>query len=612
MEPIQPYTRMESDCPENGAHTRLDSTMSAQESSHDVPHGGAGRLPLTAFLQSHWPAIGLLLAYLAILIYFRGNFELTGDDGRWALLARGVVERKLLTLYGVMGSEGGPNSSLGIYLGALSYWIHPTMASIRAGVLVFVILTHALLIRLGRDLEDVSTGLCASLMFFFAPAFFVFYNQKLWQVAYLPFFSTAALFLAVRYVKTRRWRTLAAAYVAAGLCCGLHQASALLLPAVMIAPALIPERDRPGYAQALMNIVLLVLSCAHLLAWCWRARPPEAPAMAAFLLVPLLCVRGTAWKADWFHPLIVAGLPIAVLCCSVLDAGFTPLAAVGRLVDLLPGFNAYIAAHVGWSGPVLYPWLQTGGPWLSLPVAVFAAYLVHALLRWRELPLEQKLLFYWNWIPVWLLALSGLVFHEYPHQWFVFLFPAPFLAITVTLRRLMRSSALPLRWGGAAILAAILAAYLLASFTFARFVSRSGGISWHMANLDVKMKVMEWVYSQDSRPKVILVGDPAGQWLGYECTGWTAADWEVRAHRLEKTGALEKRVFYIHEPSGSAQDQKLWPRRKDLDAGHLVLFGPVRVLGLNHEVSVPGQDIGVLSDSPCILPFVPAPPGSAG
>ncbi|MBI5241709.1 MAG: hypothetical protein HY926_14645 [Elusimicrobia bacterium] len=560
---------------------------------------------LSGMLRTYGPAALLLLVYLPILVHFRGNFELTSDDGMWVLLTRTVVEQKIFTLTGVMGSQGGPNSSLGVYLGAIPYAIHPSIHSICAGVLAFVLLTHVLLLLAGQELRDLSAGVWASLLFFFAPAFFVFYNQKLWQVAYLPFFSTLTLLLALRYVKTRRWQTLAGAYLGVGLCIGLHQGAMLLLPTVLFLPALLPRPARPGYRQMLACLSLLMLSLAHLLTWAWTDNRPALLALGAVLNLPLLCVRRGIQAERWFAPAVLLGPPLALAAALAVVPDFHPLAALGRLIDLLPAFNAYIARHVAGDIPVYSPWLHSGGRWLSLPVAVFLAYIAGSLLRWRTLSLPEKVLFCWNWTSLWLLALSGLFFREHPHQWFVFLFPAPFLAIALTLRRPTQAHAPRLRWAGAGLLAALLASYLAASSLYARFVETSGGISWHMANLSVKLEALSWIYSHAGGTQAVLAEDPRVPWHAYGRTGWTAAAWGVLSDHPRQPPSGKPRVFYIHEPLGLAYNPELLSLNARHSAAPPERFHSVQVFSLDRELPLPGEDVEVLSVRLSILPFLP-------
>ncbi|MFH1619918.1 MAG: glycosyltransferase family 39 protein [bacterium] len=536
-------------------------------------------------------SLSILLAYLYILIHFKGNFEFTGDDGLWVFHARNAVEEKLFTLYGVVSSQGIPNSSFAVYLHSLFYWIHPSIFSIQTGVLAFIFLTHALLLRLGRELGDGLTGVFSSLLFFFAPVFFIFYNQKLWQVAYLPFFSTLSLYLAVRYVKTQKWQMLAGAYIVAGLCIGFHYSSFLMLPLILFLPVLVHDQDRPEYKHVLISVALLMFTLTPLIAWSWAMKPVLLFALVGVLALPLLCNRRGMGMGHWFHRLAVAGLPLVVLVCWAVVPGFRPLAGVEGFIDLIPAFNSYLAGHIGFPMPVFSAWFHVGGRWFSLPVAVFLAYLAYSLLRWREITAEQKLLFYWNWIPLWLLALSGLFFREYPHQWFVFLFPAPFLAIVVMLQWMIKISFPALRFSGAGILAAILGAYILTSFTFAGFVSQVGGISWHLATLDQKMEALEWIYDQGGRPKIILAANPAIPWWDYGLAGWSAAALDVRSRRAGQTDVVKQRVFYIHEPLGLAYDSSLSDKTGKLDPGSPRDFRSVRIYSFDHGVRVPGANI---------------------
>jgi len=283
------------------------------------------------------------------------------------------------------------------------------------------------------------------------------------------------------------------------------------------------------------------------------------------------------------------------------DSRFAPLAVLGRLADLLPAFNPYISRHVAGDIPVYSPWLQAGGPWLSLPAAVFLAYLVRSLRRWRGLPAAEKVLFYWNWNSVWLLALTGLVFHKHPHQWSLFLFPAPFLAVALTLRRLAKSQR-P-RWAGAGLLTAMLASSIAASSLFARFVAESGGVSWHMASLEVKLEVLSWIRAQGGRQKVFFAENPEVWGSGYGRLGWTAAAWEVPASPAP--ASAPERVFYIHEPLGLGYDPELFSLSARLSQAPPKEFRSVRVFSFDREVPIPGRDIALFHGALSVLPFLP-------
>lgn len=51
----------------------------------------------------------VLLLYAAVLYSFRGNFELTSDDGQWLTMAQHLVNGGNFPLYGVVSSQGIPD-----------------------------------------------------------------------------------------------------------------------------------------------------------------------------------------------------------------------------------------------------------------------------------------------------------------------------------------------------------------------------------------------------------------------------------------------------------------------------------------------------------------------
>ena len=502
---------------------------------------------------------GLFLAYAAVLLRVRGDFELTSDDGSWVRLARELVKGGDFPLFGLRSSQGIPNSAYAIYLHALSYWLVPGFAGVILGVGLFVLATHALLIRVGNR-AGVS-GMACSLLFFFTPAFFVFYNQKLWQVCYLPFFITLTLFFAQRYFEYFRARWLVATFFCAGLCSGFHFSGFWLLPAVVLLPLLAPPERHARFSAVLASGVGLCFALTPTLLWCAMHRPSfVTPALAAFFAALFLYWLGPR-APRLVHQALVWVLPTACLGCSwLLGARHSALEGIWGFLDLLPARSPYLEAHVG------------TGSWNSLQQASFARAISAALLlvtlflagsvrRWSTIPPFERFLFYSLWIPLWLFVGSPAFFSEFPHQWYVFLFPGAILAQLLALRGLGKLRV--------AVVAALLIVSLHSDFKQMKFVEASGGVSWHLASVDSKLAALREVFALSPGARVFAAVNLQRDWWNYDLEGWREAAAQTRPpaipgpHLLSPTSAV-----YLFEPGAFFADDNL---RKRIEAARPVI-----------------------------------------
>lgn len=395
----------------------------------------------------------LLSVYALLAIWMFPHWELTTDDGAALSLA---TSGNFFWL-GVPSGTGlirGPGI---YYLYAFFFRVWPSVQSIQFGILFFQLLGHALLVQIGKNQGRLLLAYGTSFLWFFTPAFFVFYSNKFWEPALLPAFSVIAFWALVR-VEQGEGNVL------------------LALSALFFAVSAHPS------AIALLPVLAFVY---------FKKRRPIRIAISAVVLLLAILLPYFFWNASRAAP---GGLHFSHL--------FAPARNAAEIADIS---GAYSARHIGSHA--------RAAAWIAI---FFLVYVISGLRRFRGAGPFERLLFLWILWPLVALSLAAVFFSRFPHQWALLLFPFAWWAWLEGIAICLRSR--EFRLAGAVALLAGFSAY--ESFQQVRFVRESGGTGAHLSSVSTKQKILERIHTLSPRPSLVLAAYPyRGDWW-YGIGGW--------------------------------------------------------------------------------------------
>jgi 4-amino-4-deoxy-L-arabinose transferase-like glycosyltransferase len=177
----------------------------------------------------------LLLAVIAVIARFAmlDYVEFKGDEATIAGGVRDMVEGHVLLQVGTMLSGGILDPPLFHYLLipalALTTDARVATGAVALANVVAVLITYAL----GRRLWDIRAGLLSAGLFAIAP-WAVVYSRKIWQSEMEPLFAAVCLYAIVRARQGGRWWVGVAIAAMLGMC-QLHPTGLLLAPVLLLA-----------------------------------------------------------------------------------------------------------------------------------------------------------------------------------------------------------------------------------------------------------------------------------------------------------------------------------------------------------------------------------------
>ena len=84
-----------------------------------------------------------------------------------------------------------------------------------------------------------------------------------------------------------------------------------------------------------------------------------------------------------------------------------------------------------------------------------------------------------------------------------------------------------------------------------QFIRKTGGIGWHRPTRSVRIRVIDYIFSTDRNPNIVLVGNPEHSW-------WSRAPYEFIIRTAVNKARRQKNLsFYIIEEE-SAWFKKSW------------------------------------------------------
>lgn len=423
-------------------------------------------------IKKYWPLLGLFAFYFFVFVTFMSNAGLSSDDGAWGVIALDILEGNLPVL-----GDGWfiKLPALSAYLQAFFLWIHRSHEAVLIGFFLSGLIAHYFIIKTGELLESQQFGFLCSLLFFFKPIFFNFYAHKTWQVSLFPVFISVfvyAFFCFDKSVgKNKFWFYLM--WVVASLGFTAHMAAVFYLAPLLFVT--LKYYREVGWTELIPALVMY-----HGLNWLVLMQFEQ---WGLFFGAHALLFAMFAWL-KWRQPagfgfryFLYYRLGLLLILVLLLTADFflNQFFGVGMrsFLDFFPAASLYIARSNGLEGQL--PLLHS---WMSLEFILFTLFMVTYAHKKNRL---------WDFTLLLLIALVGFelfgVYSFFPHQWFIFLLPVLLFTVLWPIRR---SLSLCL------IVVLMNAAY---AFTFAQKIRSSGGQGWHMATLETRNRMLDFVAS---------------------------------------------------------------------------------------------------------------------
>ncbi len=465
----------------------------------------------------------LLALYAAISVYFFQNWEFTTDDAnvikKVASLANGPF------WLGTRSSLGAFYPPFLFYLYGLFYFLAPGVRAIQFCILFFQLLGHYFIFAIGREFKRPMLGIGASLLYFFAPGFLLFYNQKFWEISLLPAFSAFAFWALLRFSASPKSKYLYASLVGCILSAGSHLGAVLYFPLLVFTVFVVikEKRIKLKVRDGVLISVGILFGCSTLLAW----------------------LIGGGIEPDLFQ--------------------FAPgkfLNPVEPLLYLLSAFNNYIPARIGMGIEIWPRFLR------YVPEVVFLfCFLFICLVRFKRTGLQEKILFLWIVGLLGLCCASAVFLPRFPFQWTLIFFPFIWFAVLLPVFYLPRLATY-------IALVAVLLANVGNSLRYEGYLSRSGGIAWHLATISTKEAVFDAIYRESENPIVYLAVSRAKPLWWYDSVGWSFLA-NVYRSKANVNESAEPSVFFIYQEEGIASDPEIRRKLELLPGVHTERIGSV-------------------------------------
>lgn len=490
-------------------------------------------IKLSAIYKEYLPE-GLLVILVGIVTLLKiPHSELTSDDGAWLLSSLDTSLFDVPFWMQLPSSQGTPQGALAVYLHKIFLGVNKSMFSVYVGARLFDLGTCILFFSIGKLLESRFVGLFAAMLYVASPIFSVFYAQKCWQVAYLPFFSTLTLWLLIAW--WQKATPLKLALITVGIFCSLQiHASAILF---------------------LMPILWVIVSK-------YKPFSKRMPLSVLFSISLAICLAATLFSAQ---------------------KGSKPIEG---LYDVLSFYGPYLNHHVG---NVSSLGVLEYTPILPL---VFAAALIWGWLNFDAVLAEFHILVCWCLLSVLGLFCAAGVFQHFPHHWYVFLLPGLYLLLAGSLESFGRY--VSERWNKQfhvrnTVATLIVLSAIACSMFYWSFVRESGGVAWHLASLSTKSEVIDRILAVDARPNLVLAVNPRDPHSYQGIGGWAAA---LRFGERERPafGQGDRKYYFVFEQGGLGFNNEFLNLA---NSAGLVLFTQVKnvfVFTSDH----PFDDFGVL------------------
>lgn len=500
---------------------------------------------LIIFILIFSVAIGLLSLKLA---------EFSNDDGKWCLIASGISE-------GIGFPLNMPSNYLyaKFYESALCAYLHSSVFylfskspySLRYFAVFLNALSILLTFILAKRLYNTKVALISSFLYSTAPAFVVFYNTKSWQLMYLPVCIILFYYFLHKIKASKSHYHFIFLSLVYGITLNVQALTILLVIVIYIYMRQdIWNTRRLNWTN--WKVFFLSLICISFLLI------PYIKQINSYSLLILLVLATLILVLEFIHfilknrsagtkKLILTIIVLAIIIYIQLHTKEFPI-MLKHFYDLVPSLSPYIASHIGMDTP---KWLKIVSLFSieGIFLVIFLIYVIRNIYT-NSLKDNDKLLFLWIAIPLSVMYLSTgytkySIFHSgnFPHQWFIFLFPAPFIIIGNIIDKWSNWTKTKIM----KILITIVIIYLgfqniYFNYKCLKFVSKSGGVGWHTVNLGVKKEVIEKIYQIDSNPKIILLAT-GKKWSSYEYLGWVFLSRIMRKNNSNDND----NIFYLLE-----------------------------------------------------------------
>lgn len=362
----------------------------------------------------------LLLAAFLRLYMISKYMTFLGDEGRDALVAKGILEGHL-TLLGPRASAGdfftGP---IYYYMMAPFLWLfHLDPVGPAVMVALFSVATVWLIYYVGKQWFDKKAGLFAAALYAVSPLV-INYSHSSWNPNTVPFFSLLTLYLLYEAItKKHSWKYYGGIGLLLGICIQLHYISLILAATVALSLFLMDWyhhhqiRFLPLIKNYLHIFTGFLIGFSPFLAFELRHNFMNSKAIAAFITKDTTQVGYQTYNA-FYQP--------------IADVFFR---LFGRLVFAFPAPADYVAF------PLLN--LQLAG----LVILVIAIASLVFLVRHKN-KFVVILLSVWLLLGVLLFGLYKKPIYDY---YLVFIFPLPFLLVGNLLGKIFSLQQKHIRYG---------------------------------------------------------------------------------------------------------------------------------------------------------------------
>jgi len=476
--------------------------------------------------KSEYPIFLIFLSAIFLGIYLIPLAEFSNDDGNSMIgsmyvlnaiydsVKDGVIKPSLYA--GYVNSYGLSMSRFPSYLHALALFIfNRSVRSVHYFAVLFNAVAIFLTYVLSKELYNKNVGLLSCLLYMTAPAFAVFYSLKVWFLIYLPPFIVLTMFSLYKIRNDNQKYLLLLAF-ALGMAIQFHATAFLLIPITIIYlnnylwDKFRAKKLNLRYTFSSL-ILFLLLSIPYLLTisqkmifYIFIGFIVVVPCL--FLLYYLTSIKFQSQPGYSLIRILIFILLVFSILISYVN--FKPL--IITPLDLVPGNNEYIESHIGmtkgYGSIVDYP---------QVDVALLILFILLVLFKifTKKPDNNDSLVFAWMVVP--LLSFYYVAFmtdlncgNTCPHQWFIVIFPAPFIAISAILNKIYRTYFMTeTRYFIPTFALFLLVQNVIFDVSAYKFIDKTGGIGPHRPNLEVEEEVVRYILSKDGVPTIILVGN---------------------------------------------------------------------------------------------------------